>query len=173
MINGSNGGLGVELTKRILADGNKVVGLGRSDPEEINVTRHPNFSFYKLSSYSTEAFTGCFEILDFNKTKITHLILNGGTSLGMREVFENEKLRNCFEANFFNHVELLSLAVRELPSLECICFVASVSGSEAHGHPIYSAAKAAVLAYSRSVGRFLSGKGVSVFSVSPGSIYCR
>ena len=68
LINGSNGGLGVELTKRILADGNKVVGLGRSDPEEINVTRHPNFSFYKLSSF-TEAFTGCFEIWILIKLK--------------------------------------------------------------------------------------------------------
>jgi len=169
LINGCNGGLGLELTKRILADGDKVVGFGRSVIEDVYVRRHKSFSFYKLPCYSTEAFTDCFKLLKSAKNEVTHLILNGGSALGMTEVMETENLRNCFEANFFSHVELLRLTVDEMKDLECVCFVSSVSGSEAHGHPLYSAAKAAVLAYARSVGRFLSGKGVSVFSVSPGA----
>ena len=50
-----------------------------------------------------------------------------------------------------------------------ICFISSISGYENHGTPAYCAAKAAINAYIRSVGRLLIKNNIIVTGVSPGA----
>jgi 3-oxoacyl-[acyl-carrier protein] reductase len=51
-----------------------------------------------------------------------------------------------------------------------ICHISSISALENQGHPAYCAAKAALNAYVRSVGRFVSPDNVILTSVMPGAI---
>ncbi|MEN9633877.1 MAG: hypothetical protein RL077_2281 [Verrucomicrobiota bacterium] len=51
-----------------------------------------------------------------------------------------------------------------------ICHVSSVSALENHGPPSYCAAKAALNAYVRSLGRFVSSDNVILTSIMPGSV---
>lgn len=51
-----------------------------------------------------------------------------------------------------------------------ICHISSIAALENQGHPAYCAAKAALNAYVRSVGRYLSPDNVILTSVMPGAV---
>src|SRR5207253_5272185 len=51
-----------------------------------------------------------------------------------------------------------------------ICHVSSLSGLENHGPPSYCAAKAALTAYVRSLGRYVAKEGVVMTSILPGAV---
>ena len=52
-----------------------------------------------------------------------------------------------------------------------ICHISSISGLENQGPPSYCAAKAGLIAYTRSVGRYVAKDGVVITSVLPGAVY--
>lgn len=52
-----------------------------------------------------------------------------------------------------------------------ICHISSISGLENHGPPSYCAAKAALTAYVRSLGRYIAKDGVVMTSVLPGAVF--
>jgi 3-oxoacyl-[acyl-carrier protein] reductase len=52
-----------------------------------------------------------------------------------------------------------------------VCHVSSISGLENQGPPSYCAAKAALIAYARSLGRFVAKDGVVITSILPGAVY--
>lgn len=52
-----------------------------------------------------------------------------------------------------------------------VCHISSISALENQGPPSYSAAKAAINAYVRGVGRYVARDGVVVTSVMPGAIF--
>lgn len=52
-----------------------------------------------------------------------------------------------------------------------ICHVSSISALENHGPPSYCAAKAALTAYVRSLGRYLAKDGVVMTSILPGAVF--
>ena len=170
LINGVSGGLGFALSKTILEANHRVCGLSRSlDHRFAEILTNKNFQYNALNKYSESEYQ---RVLDYKNpilSDFTHLILNGGSALGLRDPLDISSMTQVFSTNLFEHLELVKLAVEKFPKLECICFVASISGRESQGHPLYSAAKAATLAYSRSLGRFLSGRGISVFSIAPGA----
>jgi 3-oxoacyl-[acyl-carrier protein] reductase len=52
-----------------------------------------------------------------------------------------------------------------------VCHVSSISGLENQGPPSYCAAKAGLVAYTRSVGRYVAKDGVVVTSILPGAVF--
>jgi 3-oxoacyl-[acyl-carrier protein] reductase len=52
-----------------------------------------------------------------------------------------------------------------------ICHISSIAGLENQGPPSYCAAKAGLIAYSRSLGRFVAKDGISMTTVLPGAVY--
>ena len=52
-----------------------------------------------------------------------------------------------------------------------ICHVSSISSLENQGPPIYCAAKAALNAYVRSLGRYVCDKNVILTSILPGAVF--
>jgi 3-oxoacyl-[acyl-carrier protein] reductase len=52
-----------------------------------------------------------------------------------------------------------------------ICHISSISALENQGPPSYCAAKAALVAYTRSVGRYISREGIAMNAVLPGAVF--
>lgn len=52
-----------------------------------------------------------------------------------------------------------------------ICHVSSIAGLENQGPPSYCAAKAGLIAYARSLGRYVAKDGVVVTSILPGAVF--
>lgn len=70
-------------------------------------------------------------------------------------------------------VELNRVLIPEMQKKQWgrVCHVSSISGLENQGPPSYCAAKAALIAYARSLGRFVAKDGVVVTSILPGAVY--
>lgn len=54
-----------------------------------------------------------------------------------------------------------------------ICHVSSISGLENQGPPSYCAAKAGLIAYTRSIGRYVAKDGLAITSILPGAVFTK
>ena len=169
-------------------------GLGKA---LVRIFLNNEFTVYALTSKSSEymmrVLSGECDLSDlvtFQVDMLDHETLSEALKLLGRDLDKVDVLINSIggEASANNPLSFLSswpLTCRinlEIPvqiieffsealirSSGKICNIGSISGVESQGHPGYGAAKAALIAYTRSVGRYLSSKGVSMFCVSPGA----
>ena len=100
-----------------------------------------------------------FEELKGLKSKINILINNAGHTLDVTNPHcDLESWQNVFFLNFFLHVELTRLFLPQIKQARYgrIINVTSCAGLENSGPVTFSAAKAALTAYTRSMGRVLA-----------------
>lgn len=101
------------------------------------------------------------------------LVNNVGGNLGMSTAITPHS--EFWEVMNFNLMAAIKLNEAWLPSMIAsgwgrICHISSISSLENQGVPSYGAAKSALNAYVRSVGRFVSKHGVIMNSVLPGAV---
>jgi 3-oxoacyl-[acyl-carrier protein] reductase len=103
--------------------------------------------------------------------KIDLLVANLGSGKSVNSLtISTEEVRRVFDINFFSAVTLCSHALPYLNNGQ-IVFISSIAGTESLGAPIaYSAAKAALLSYSKSLSDLAAASGVRVNTVSPGNV---
>jgi 3-oxoacyl-[acyl-carrier protein] reductase len=106
--------------------------------------------------------------------RVDHLVANlgsGSGSTGWNQA--EEEWQRLFEHNFFASVRLTRAV---LPLLLAggggsILYVSSITGVEATSAPLaYSAAKAALINYSKNLSRQLGSRGVRVNTIAPGNV---
>ena len=168
LINGISGSLGTATALALLDLGNRVLGIGRNAPASGFLMSHKDFSFERVTEYSQDEYLAVLEVSS-RVDEITHVIMNSGSALGLSDPADVSLADEMFDVNFIIHAKLMSLIIERCSNIKCVCFISSISGCESHGHPLYSAAKAAVIAYARCIGRYLAQQNTAVFSVSPGA----
>lgn len=84
-----------------------------------------------------------------------------------------DKWREVWRLNMEVAVEINNAVLGKMQKKKWgrICNISSISGLENHGPLPYCAAKAAMIAYTRSLGRLVSPDGVIVTAVLPGAVY--
>ena len=176
LITGVGGGLGSELTRALLSRGTNVIGISGKNKASLNeiidFTKYSaKFHSYQVDVMEDEKLS---EVLNhINDAHDVHMIINAlGSSLGAKDPMKTyEVWPNISKLNFEIPVKICEkFSGKVIKSKGIICNIASISGLENHGHPAYCSAKAALIAYTRSIGRYLSHQGVAVFAVSPGAI---
>lgn len=186
---GSSRGIGRAIASALLAEGARVVITGR-DEASLKATQA------ELTTRETEhrilAVRGDFSHADtiaraFDRTlqhfgRIDHMIANLGTGTGTLgwELPESEWQR-LFELNFFASVRLTQAVLPHLlrnPAdgergvAGSILYISSIVAVEATPAPLpYSAAKAALVNYSKNLARQLGPKKVRVNTIAPGNIF--
>lgn len=111
-------------------------------------------------------------IADFGELNI--LVNNGGVQFP-QDHFEDitpEQIKETFETNIFGMMFLSQAAVSHLKEGDAIINTTSVTAYRGSAHLIdYSAAKGAIVAFTRSLATTLMSKGIRVNAVAPGPIY--
>jgi 3-oxoacyl-[acyl-carrier protein] reductase len=179
---GASRGIGRAIATELLAEGACVVLTGR-DQGGLNRTQteletsHNRDRILSVAgdllnqALSDEAFTRA--VRKFGK--IDHLVANIGTGKGERGWKQSDaEWQRLFEANFFVSTRLTQAALPHLlanPDGGSVLYIASIVGVEATAAPLpYSAAKAALLNYSKNLSRELAPQRVRVNSIAPGNI---
>jgi len=107
--------------------------------------------------------------------RLDHLIANVGTGRGTRGWdVDDAEWALTFNVNFFASMRLVRAALPHLlaPPGGTILFIASIAGIESTTAPLaYSAAKAALLNYSKNLARQLGAQHVRVNAIAPGNIW--
>lgn len=169
-ITGVSKGLGLALAEKFLAEGDMVVGIGRSTP-----IQHPNFSFITcdLSKYK--------EVADLHLVLPTSgkviLINNAGVLGTIKRISEQnqDESAQIFQVNTLAPIQLCRKFAQEAKASHELTIINISSGAGRRAIPswaIYCASKAALDLFSETfqLEEQELGKNTRVFSLAPGVI---
>jgi NAD(P)-dependent dehydrogenase (short-subunit alcohol dehydrogenase family) len=163
LVTGSTAGIGLEVARRLAAEGARVVSTGRRDggPGELHVAAD-------LTERSEPARVVAAVVDRFGR--LDGLVNNvGGTDIRRLEDLTDDDWQRSFELNLMTAVRTTRAA---LPHLQAGSAIVNVSSSAAKrpstGMPDYSVMKAALLSFSRLVADLHAKDGIRCNAVTPG-----
>jgi 3-oxoacyl-[acyl-carrier protein] reductase len=180
---GSSRGIGRAIGEAVLVEGASVVLTGR-DESSLKAA----LAELEAAGYRDRLFAITGDLCDYSVAKsafertlrrfgrIDHLVANLGAGSGRPgwDLSEDEWAR-LFEVNFFASTRLTQAVLPYLLSNAgggSIVYIASITGIEATPAPLpYSAAKAALINYSKNLARQLGPQNVRVNTIAPGNIW--
>jgi 3-oxoacyl-[acyl-carrier protein] reductase len=179
---GSSRGIGRAIAETLLAEGARVVVTGR-DPQALRLTVEAvetpgnRDRLLAISGDLSDAsvITSAFRRTVAHFGRIDHMVANLGTGAGETgwDLVDGEWQR-LFDQNFFAATRLTQEVLPFLFANDkggSLLYISSIVAIEASAAPLpYSAAKAALLNYSKNLARRLSDKNVRVNSICPGNV---
>jgi short-subunit dehydrogenase len=170
LVTGCSRGIGLAVTRRLLADGHQVVGISRARPE-IDAA---GFTHVKLDLSDLDALPDALRDLSKTHPDINGLVLNAGFGrFGSLEQFSSIQIRQLIDLNLTSHV----LVAREfLPKLKQkesgdMVFVGSESALKGGRYgAVYSATKFGLRGLVQALQEECSASGVRVGIVNPGMV---
>lgn len=183
LVAGSSQGIGYAIAKKLMQEGACVVITGR-DKKKLDSAQ---------ARLAGEAASGAADLLALagdlsNPQTASKIVDETIRQRGRIDVFcsnigdgrstsgwkiGQEEWGRAFEINFWTHVRLVELVLPHMTSAKSgsIVFTGSIAGLEALSSPLpYSAAKAALLNYTKNLSRIVAPDGVRVNYVAPGNI---
>jgi 3-oxoacyl-[acyl-carrier protein] reductase len=179
---GSSRGIGKAIASSLLAEGACVVLTGRDEASLLSTENELATLANRSHILAVRGdFADAVTITDaYARTvqhfgKIDHLIANLGTGSGKPGWDQPaEEWQRLFEVNFFASTRLTQAVLPHLLSNEnggSVLFISSIVAIEATPAPLpYSAAKAALVNYSKNLARMLGPQKVRVNTIAPGNI---
>ncbi len=115
-----------------------------------------------------------FQFFTINKMMPDIIVHNLGGNLSITDpLCSIEEWKKVQRINLEVPIEINRLIIPHMREKKWgrICHTSSVAGLENQGAPAYCAAKAALIAYTRSLGRFVAKDGIVMNTILPGAIY--
>ena len=166
-ITGSSRGIGRAIALRLAQEGCKVSICGRTESDVLVTFKSLPWKGHTFGVYDITPDGNAEEYFEMSCKHIgpPDILINnlGGSGGTFNEVFR----RNLFVAQ-----ELIELAIPHMKTKGAgrIINISSVSGLEHQGQPAYCAAKAALNAYTKSMGRLLAKDNIMMCAVCPGAV---
>ena len=182
-IAGSSRGIGKSIAATLLAEGASVVLTGRDEDSLRSAVSELSAQTDKdrilaIGGDFTDAstITRAYENTLQRFGRIDHLVANLGSGSGKPGWDQAEdEWQRLFELNFFASTRLTQAVLPHLlanPNGGTILYISSIVGLEATPAPLpYSAAKAALVNYSKNLARQLGAQKIRVNTIAPGNIY--
>jgi 3-oxoacyl-[acyl-carrier protein] reductase len=180
---GSSRGIGKAIAASLLAEGACVVLTGRDEAslqsannELATPTTGERILAIRGDFADAETIGHAYESTIHRFGKIDHLVANLGTGSGKPGWDQtDEQWQRLFEANFFASTRLTQAVLPHLLANAnggSILYISSIVAIEATPAPLpYSAAKAALVNYSKNLARQLGSRKVRVNTFAPGNIF--
>ncbi|WP_164775641.1 SDR family NAD(P)-dependent oxidoreductase [Paenibacillus glycanilyticus] len=183
IITGVSSGLGAELTKRLLEEGNTVIGLSRTDNEEIDRnTLDGKYLYYPVDLTQVESLPTVLQDLisaiDQYELKSITLINNAASVTPLKDIqfCTDEEILKNIQLNIAAPMLLTSAFIRLTSDWHVVRKIVNISsGSGKYPAPtmsLYCSAKAAMNMFSRCIGmeqeQGRQVNEVQVYSVDPG-----
>ncbi|MEI8105299.1 MAG: SDR family NAD(P)-dependent oxidoreductase [Actinomycetes bacterium] len=162
VVTGASSGIGAELCRELKRRGFKVVGISRRPSPDADEHETCDVS-------DREAVDAVAASVIARHPRIDLLVNNAG--FGVRNGFTDstpEEIEGVMRTNYLGSVWALRAFLPALGAGSHVVNVVSVAGTVALGP--YSSSKHAQLAFSRSVGAELAGRGITVHTVNPGFV---
>lgn len=176
LVTGGVGGIGGAITDKFIAKGFRVTAFDVDDERGAEFcARYGKDKFRYVKADVTDEKAVAAAVKDIES--VNHVITLAGRAYGDEwKGFSGMSLgsvRGSIELNLFGHLNVIYAC---LPILEksggerSVTVVSSINRSGGFGLPVYSAAKAGLVGFVRTVAAELGGKGIRINAVSPGTI---
>lgn len=175
LVTGASRGLGSEIAKALLADGFRVIGASRTATATVEELRNQfpeHFIWEPVDLERTAQLAGWCHDLVSRHGRIWGLVNNAAIGLdGLLTLLPEESIRTIFEVNLTAPILLSKyfsrgMLIEREGRIVNISSVAAMTGYT--GLSVYSAAKAGMIGFTRSLARELGRAGVCVNAVCPG-----
>jgi len=179
IITGANRGIGKAILEKFAENQCNIWACARSKNEEferkieeIAIANSVSITPVYFDLSSEESIKEGFKQIFKEKRPIDILVNNAG--IGHSALFQMtsmSKVREVFEVNIFAMMELTQLVLKVMTRQKygSIINIASIAGLDAYSaHCAYSASKAAVIAFTRSLAAELAMQGIRVNAIAPG-----
>lgn len=179
---GGNSGIGLAAAERLAAEGARVViGARRAEEGEEAARRiGAGATFHRVDVREREQIEACFAAAVRQHGRLDVLVNSAGSSIVQRvEDVKPQHWQRTLDVNLTGVFNACQLAIPHLRATiasglarqTSIVNVGSIDSTNSDkGFAAYSAAKAGVLNFSRSLGMELAAEGIRVNTVSPGII---
>jgi len=181
IVTGASRGLGLAITKALAASGYRVLALARSPTEALQALStpaaqagHGAVQFYPFDLLDTGAMAQLISRLRQEVGPLYGLVNNAGLgTAGVLAMMRDEQIEALIRLNTLSPIVLTRHVVRSMMSERAGRIVNISSLVAATGYQslsVYSATKAALIGFTRSLARELGQLGITVNAVAPGFI---
>lgn len=174
LVTGSSRGIGQAIAKKLTGEGARVILNGRSAAQLEVVAADCGAAGFMVGDVSNAE--DCRSMVDRiadDYGRLDILVCNVGSGASVPPGSETpEEWQRMLDINLLGAAHMVGASTALLvQSRGVVVCISSICGIEALGCPVaYSAAKAALNAYVRSIARPLGGKGVRINALAPGNI---
>ena len=179
IVTGGSRGLGLGIGTRLAANGYRVIAIARSETPELRAAATAaekagrgavHFRAFDLGD--TRGLAGLVAGLHKEFKPLYGLVNNAGIgTTGVLAIMPDEQIERLVQINLLSPMVLSKFVVRRMMSEQAgrIVNISSiVAATGYHGLSVYSATKAALLGFTRSLAREVGPLGVTVNAVAPG-----
>ena len=169
-ITGVGKGLGASAAHILHREGCQVVANSR---DFSTLQALPCTLTYAADLSATDSVKNAMHFLEEHQAIPDILIHNLGGNLGITDpLCSVDEWKQVMRFNLEIAVEFNQLIIPHMQKKGWgrICHISSIAGLENQGPPSYCAAKAGLIAYTRSLGRFVAKDGIVMTSVLPGAV---
>jgi len=179
LITGAGRGIGADIAMTLAREGCSILISSTTENDLVYVVEHldgDGHGYLAIDLTREGAPQDLYNHVKDNFGDIDILINNIGGNLGyINPLCSLKEWREVFKLNFEIALELNNLTIPHMRKQKWgrICNISSISALENQGPPPYCASKAALVAYTRSVGRYLCSENVIMNCVLPGPIFTK
>lgn len=181
LVTGGSRGLGLGISKRLAASGYRVIAVSRRETSQLKSAieemerDHPgSLRFIPFDLGEIEGIAAFVKALRKDFGPIYGLVNNAGISFdGALGLMRNTQIEQLVRVNTLSPLLLTKYVVRSMMSAGGgrIVNIASITAFAGYsGLSVYSATKASIIGFTRSLAREVGRMGVNVNSVAPGFI---
>lgn len=177
LVTGAGRGLGHSIARCLAREGATIVAVSRGADSLAGLVADigGESSGHRAISLDLESISAPSELLERLGSELPDIVVhNVGGNLDVTDpLCDIDDWRRVMRINLDVAVELNRILVPAMQKKGWgrVCHIASISALENQGPPSYCAAKAALVAYVRSLGRYVAKDGVILTSVLPGAVF--
>ena len=174
LITGAGRGLGKSIATCLAERGATLVVNSRAENDLYTLTKEYGGIYFCGDLSSNEGPAALLHFLEKEQIEPDIVVHNVGGNLNVTDpLCSLEQWRDVMRINVEIPVELNRALIPSMQRKKWgrICHVSSISGLENQGPPSYCAAKAGLIAYTRSLGRYVAKDGIVITSVLPGAVF--
>jgi 3-oxoacyl-[acyl-carrier protein] reductase len=181
IVTGASRGLGLQIATALAASGYRVLAIARSETEPLRAViaaaaqaGRGAVQFHPFDLFETQAMPQLVASLRKELGPLYGLVNNAGIGTsGVLAMMRDEQIETLIRLNTLSPIVLTKHVVRSMMSERAgrIVNISSiVAATGYHGLSVYSATKAALIGFTRSLAREVGPLGITVNAVAPGFI---
>lgn len=178
MVTGAGRGLGLAITERVLREGYRVIGIGRTlteDYQHLMAVQHTNQThFYPYDLNDIEGIPALMAEITRQHGALYGLINNAGIGRdGILATMHQQDINAVLRVNLHAPIVLSKFACRSMlrqQSGRIINIASIIATTGFNGLSVYGATKAGLIGFSRSLARELGKARITVNCIAPGFI---
>ena len=172
LVSGGTSGIGRKVIEKFLDEGCTVINASRTTKKNNN----KNELQFKCDFSKKKQIFDLINKLKKKKLYPDIIINNVGSNLNFQNPLGKvEEWEKVFQLNLNSSIILNKAFMTNMKKRKWgrICHISSIAALENQGSPHYCSSKAAINAYVRSVGRYVSKDGLIMTAIMPGPIYVK